>query len=1143
MNRLFETLERLPTSKECKFLPPVANYEKDFVSRSTADTGLPYFEFVGDLNKSESDVREYRLIRLPNGLTAFVIHDSLESKACAALDVNVGSLADPPAFQGLAHFCEHLLFMGTTKYPKENDYNAYLSANGGYSNAYTDLEDTCYYFEVTYDALEGALDRFSQFFIDPLFTEDCTDREVRAVDSEHKKNIQSDMWRQYQIEKELSSPDHPFSMFATGNQATLSGAAAELGVDLRGKLLEFHAKYYSADIMKLVVVGRDSLDQLTEWAVSKFSPILSKGMTKPLFKGHPLTEREMGKFIRVKSIRQQRTLDMTFALPDVKPFRQTKPSRYLGSLVGHEGKGSILSYVKRRGWATSIVAGRSPTSAEGFDMFKVTVSLTELGLEKYEDVIRVVFAFMQLLQSKKPQKWFQDELQRVSEIEYKFLEKSEAVNLASNLANTMQNRYLEPEWVLSDGMLLNEFDEELIEWVQGFLVPDNFRILLAARELDVDFGLTEKYYGVSYRVDAIPDALMQELRGELRFDELSLPEPNLFIPDNLEVKGQKTSADPTAEPTLLRLAEGLELWFKQDDRFFLPRGEVRINIENPRAYESPLSSIFSQLFVLVLKDSLSEITYDAQVAGLWFDIHESVDGFSISVDGFNDKLPQLLRILLTTIKNYKVDDTQFEVYSREVRKKLDNVRHAEPYSHVQTNTHYLNYATVWRYSDKLSAFPLVNKQRLQKFIESLFEQTRVQMIVMGNFAEQDALDMADMVIDVLGSKPLPDYARQWSRVLLHNPGSYVHYATMPEDANVNSSIDVSIYTGLTQNDWERVVLDLTHIIIQEPFFDQLRTKEQLGYITYCSDRKYSDGHMTLRLLVQSETNPAYVSQRISHFVRGFRKRLVDMTQEEFERYVNSLKVKREEKLKNLYGETSRYWTHVCSGYYLFDKIDRDLANLAIVGKDDIVAFWDKYINPSTALSLTSLTAAIWSTKIAQPSDEDLVKYPEISIALHGCLLRDGISNPTLEAVDAFVQSLAPGDTEDEALARMIQALCQPVATLGEDAEKTAKAIEKISEPASYVRTALSMAIEQASRDQSVAACNGDLVRPSVMVNGKANELTVGDNCGGAKSSLKNIGVIKTPDGAWVFREASTFKATLCQSGAPIPTRPLVPKYK
>ncbi|KAJ1940746.1 metalloprotease, partial [Kickxella alabastrina] len=195
MTRTFELLDSLPTQKDNKFLPPVADFETDFVACTTIESKQPYSEFIGDLNKSESDVREYRLIRLPNGMTAMVIHDATESKACAAMDVNVGSLADPPLYQGLAHFCEHLLFMGTSKYPKENEYSSYLSAHGGSSNAYTDLEDTCYYFDVTYDALEGALDRFSQFFIDPLFAPDCTDREVKAVDSEHKKNIQSDMWR------------------------------------------------------------------------------------------------------------------------------------------------------------------------------------------------------------------------------------------------------------------------------------------------------------------------------------------------------------------------------------------------------------------------------------------------------------------------------------------------------------------------------------------------------------------------------------------------------------------------------------------------------------------------------------------------------------------------------------------------------------------------------------------------------------------------------------------------------------------------------------------------------------------------------------------------------------------------------------
>lgn len=85
--------------------------------------------------------------------------------------------------QGLAHFCEHLLFMGTEKYPKENDYNQYLAEHSGFSNAFTGVENTNYYFEVGHEYLEGALDRFAQFFIAPLFSASCTERELKAVDS------------------------------------------------------------------------------------------------------------------------------------------------------------------------------------------------------------------------------------------------------------------------------------------------------------------------------------------------------------------------------------------------------------------------------------------------------------------------------------------------------------------------------------------------------------------------------------------------------------------------------------------------------------------------------------------------------------------------------------------------------------------------------------------------------------------------------------------------------------------------------------------------------------------------------------------------------------------------------------------------
>ena len=109
-------------------------------------------------------------------------------KQLLLLDVNVGSFTDKEYnISGLAHFCEHLLFMGTEKYPKENEYSNYLSKHSGSSNAYTAAEHTNYYFQVGADYLEGALDRFSQFFIAPLFSKSCQDREINAVDSENKK--------------------------------------------------------------------------------------------------------------------------------------------------------------------------------------------------------------------------------------------------------------------------------------------------------------------------------------------------------------------------------------------------------------------------------------------------------------------------------------------------------------------------------------------------------------------------------------------------------------------------------------------------------------------------------------------------------------------------------------------------------------------------------------------------------------------------------------------------------------------------------------------------------------------------------------------------------------------------------------------
>ncbi len=77
---------------------------------------------LGNVIKSASDKRTYKAIRLANELECLIVSDEEAQKSSAALSVGVGSLMDPVEAQGLAHYLEHMLFMGTEKFPEENDY-------------------------------------------------------------------------------------------------------------------------------------------------------------------------------------------------------------------------------------------------------------------------------------------------------------------------------------------------------------------------------------------------------------------------------------------------------------------------------------------------------------------------------------------------------------------------------------------------------------------------------------------------------------------------------------------------------------------------------------------------------------------------------------------------------------------------------------------------------------------------------------------------------------------------------------------------------------------------------------------------------------------------------------------------------------
>ncbi|WFD35037.1 insulysin [Malassezia cuniculi] len=944
--------------------PSIPGFVRQEINLSSGPAS--FSAYTQQIDKPLSDEREYKLIRLDNELEALLIHDPTTDKASAAMDVRVGHLSDPENLPGMAHFCEHLLFMGTKKYPRENEYSEFLANHSGSSNAFTALENTNYFFDVGHAHLEGALDRFAQFFLEPLFDPSCSEREIRAVDSEHKKNLQSDMWRSFQLEKSLCDPKHAYSKFGTGNLETLWTAPRSAGLDIRDELLKFHAQYYSANMMKLVVLGRESTDQLAKWVIEKFSHVQNKGFSVPRFPNSPLGEEQLRTQVVFRTIKDVRLLDITFPFPEQTYLFQTKPGQLLSYFIGHEGHGSLLSCLKQAGWANMLSAG-STLAAEGFELFKISVDLTQQGYEHYEQVIAAVFQYLNLLRETPIEEWMFKEVQQLSELRFAFKEKGSPSLYCSTLAGQMQAPY-PPQWLLSGPYLLHEFDPKLVSETLDTLRPDSCRVMLAGKEppAGVTLDCTERWYGTEYTVVPL------SAQGGSPLDGLALPKRNEFVPSNLDILSKASEVEkPTERPQLLVDTDTVRLWHKQDDRFFLPKANVMLLLRSPQVNESPYTAAQSRLLVELVKDALTEYSYDAEVAGLLYNIDCQLDGIDIAVGGYNDKLAKLLEAVINTVSNLSVDAKRYEMIKDQVRRSYENFDQEAPYQHAIYYSTILLTERVWTQHEKLAILDQVKLEDVLAFAKRLLSQMHLEMLVHGNMSSEQAASLANGVEKLLSFKALPPAQRLPPNSLLLPQGSnYSWTYNVANPSNVNSSLEYFVQVGHPTDVRSRSTLALLAQIAQEPCFDQLRTKEQLGYLVFSGVRK-AVGLSGFRVIVQSERDARYLESRIDSFFDNLVGIVERMTPTEFEAHRASLIHKLMESAKNLSEETNRFWLSIHSGYYDFAHRSRDAAMLRALTKDDVLKMLRTKVHPSSTeraklvvrlesqVTTTPFSAAAW----------------------------------------------------------------------------------------------------------------------------------------------------------------------------------------
>lgn len=913
----------------------------DICADVSANDAVDIENIESQIQKGSIDDRQYQHFVLKNKLQVLLISDSNADKAAASLDVNVGSYHDPVDREGLAHFLEHMLFLGTEKFPEPDEYQAFISDNGGSHNAYTSSHHTNYFFDVDAKKLDLALDRFSQFFVAPLFDATYVDRERNAVHSEYQASLRDDFRRGYDVYRNVINQAHPEAKFSVGSLETLADREND---KVRDDLLSFYKKHYSADKMSLVVLGRQSLAELRVMVVDRFSQVPvsieeAKLVTKnsqplpPLFMPDQLPMEVLSK--PVKELRQ---MSMNFPLPSIKPYYQEKPLGFIAYLLGHEGKGSLLSILKAEGLAESLSAGGSDKN-DGTAAFYISIRLTAAGVKQREKVRALVFYALGEIDKGGVQKWRFDEKRLLAQTAFQFREKSSAISTVRSLASNLHD-YPASE-VISGDYLLKNYDAKLIKRFLSKLKPSNVLVTSVFPGVKTDKVTT--HYEVAYAQQKLSSDL-PKLDKKLTAS-FSLPEKNPFIPENINLY----DVDPSLQQFTRLQAGNVNLWAKQDLEYKTPKVKVFFRVMSPQIAGNIKGVVLASLYTDLIRDRLNEYTYPALLANTAISVRENNRGIDITLEGYHDKLYALMELFLQEIDETNMTIERFTQLKSDLLRGWRNSDKAKPY-HQLYNQLAVNLTNSY-FSDikKIEELEKITLDDINIFAKQWRVDTRIQGLFYGNFDQQwlsqwQAYAKRLQLEEVLGSKgnDVELVRKAIAPVkIMRIDNKVVQYNVRNVDHNDQAVI---LYVqGPSDTLADKAKMSVLRQMMQSPFYSSLRTEQQLGYIVFMGSLRLKEVPGSVFVVQSPSASVDDIQEAVTQFIADFSENLP----EDIEVFKQAVITQLLEAPPSLSASANVFWNNIIQSGGRINRRQQLINAIEKVSSDELKQYYQQVMSSST----------------------------------------------------------------------------------------------------------------------------------------------------------------------------------------------------
>ena len=787
---------------------------------------------------------------LPNNLEVLLISSPSIQKSSVAMSVPVGSWADPKEHLGLAHFLEHMLFLGTREFPEVGEFGNYLRTNSGYMNAYTAKELTNYMVEVNPDALDGALNRFSKFFISPTLDPKFADREKNAVHSEYDKNIQDDGWRLWaSLVGHLAPEGHPLRKFNIGSLSTLARVDSKV-------LRDFYEAHYSSDTMKLVVLSRHSIAELKSFAEKYFVDVPNRNLRGKNSNPTPPENWSGDTLIEMKTLESKNQIVLSFPVPTFNGKWRTKPERMLENILGSKSKGSLLSYLKRQNLATDL-------SVMNFDMVDygsetslilVMVDLTDHGGRSRDEVVRAALSHFATIRAEGFKDYTFEENRTMAKLAYQNKQVRDGARVAAEYARNMLSF---PALEIDEStLLIFENNSDLINYYLQQMTSEKMSLIYMNQ--NVKGNRRDPFYGTEYNLSRLSESQRKSFAAASQrpLSETMYPEANPYIPSSFDLY----KSDKTQFPTPL-FSDQRRLWFQQETSSNLrPRGFLSVRVLSPVAGESARSSLLNQLYARSIMYSASEQLDQMRRAGYDVQLDASPFGLEVSLRGYSGSFPAAAQSLLASpgniLRTLKISEENFRAIQQNLKREIESADQESAIDVLIQDASFYRHPRNFRLVDYKPFISRVSLQELNNFVNRFYEKISLDGLVYGNLRKDDFGFLSKDFVSAMGSKMMTEneIAALLGREKMLKPSQ--KFAHITKGANNNNAMVTFVQTGSAEPS-NYALSQLVGNMISSDYFTEMRTHQQLGYIVQGGfSVRASKDVSRLVFLIQSANHPA-----------------------------------------------------------------------------------------------------------------------------------------------------------------------------------------------------------------------------------------------------------------------------------------------